>query len=313
MLNPLVNDAEGRFRTGMRILSYIILLLIGLGILALAIARTKVPGLLFPGMAFLALGCTWLAAKALDKRPFPSYGFGLSPRWWLESALGIGLGAILMGLIFLLSLAAGWISLRSPPPPPISTGGLLRSAVQCISLAVMEGIVIRGYFFRNLAEGLAFPRVGKKVAALTAWILSGIASGIYRAGQEGSTGFSVFTLCVFGLVLGLPLLLDGQLALSLGLQAGWNFFQGSVFGFSVSGITELGEGSLIDIVQGGAPWLSGSTYGPEAGLIGLAACLAGAAGIICLYRLKSGIWFRIDPELGCWKAPPADEGSGSKA
>lgn len=50
----------------------------------------------------------------------------------------------------------------------------------------------------------------------------------------------------------------------MGMHAGWDFFQGFVLGFAVSGMkTE----SLIKHTISGAGWITGGSFGPEAGIL----------------------------------------------
>ncbi|MFC1502296.1 hypothetical protein ACFL6A_02680 [bacterium] len=58
----------------------------------------------------------------------------------------------------------------------------------------------------------------------------------------------------------------------MGMHAGWNFFQGPIFGFSVSGMeTE----SWIKHTLQGPTWITGGSFGPEAGIFVLPVVLLG--------------------------------------
>jgi hypothetical protein len=80
--------------------------------------------------------------------------------------------------------------------------------------------------------------------------------------------------------------LTGDLAISIGLHMTWNFFQGVVFGFPVSGMAS--QASFIGIHQGGPDLITGGPFGPEAGLIGLGAIAIGAVMIVLWVKWRYG-------------------------
>jgi hypothetical protein len=85
--------------------------------------------------------------------------------------------------------------------------------------------------------------------------------------------------------------LTGRLWFPMGLHAGWNFSEGSLYGLSVSGFTAknaLTQGALT-----GPVLLTGGSFGPEASIIAVILCLGVA--ILLLWRVaKLG---RIHPPL----------------
>jgi hypothetical protein len=65
----------------------------------------------------------------------------------------------------------------------------------------------------------------------------------------------------------------------MGMHAGWNFFQGPIFGFSVSGLTTE---SLLHHSLTGKTWITGGEFGPEAGIA--------VVPVICLGLLAMYLW-----------------------
>jgi hypothetical protein len=67
------------------------------------------------------------------------------------------------------------------------------------------------------------------------------------------------------ILLGLCYLRTRSLALPIGLHLGWNWAQGSLLGFGVSGTTEV-QGLWRPVFHGRPEWLTGGAFGLEASL-----------------------------------------------
>ncbi len=233
----------------------------------------------------------WLAGRFLDRRPFVDFGFHLSGGWWLDFLFGMALGALLMTTIFLVELGLGWISVTSTfesvePGTPFALAILLPTGI-FLCVGIYEETLSRGYQLRNAAEGLNYPVIGSQGAILLAWVLSSIFFGVLHVANPNATAVSTFNIVIAGLMLGFGYVLTGELAIPIGLHITWNFFQGSVFGFPVSGREPVGA-TFLSTDQGGPGLWTGGPFGPEAGLLGPAAMILGGLLIALWVRLRSG-------------------------
>jgi membrane protease YdiL (CAAX protease family) len=227
--------------------------------------------LLLIGLVFTVL------ARWIDHRPWRGYGFHFNAAWWRDLGFGLILGMILMGAIFGIEYLLWWVSVSKffeNGQPQLSFWQLLVSGFfYYILVGVEEELFTRGYLIKNLAEGLHLPQINSKVAVLIAYLLTSLLFGFLHANNQNATLISSLNLALAGLFLGLGFILTGELAIPIGLHIAWNFAQGYIFGFPVSGVEE--PLSLIATQQTGPIDWTGGAFGPEGGLIGVLAFLLG--------------------------------------
>ena len=81
--------------------------------------------------------------------------------------------------------------------------------------------------------------------------------------MDGATKFwASLDLALGAILLGLAYIRTRSLALPVGIHLGWNWAQGYLLGFGVSGIDQ--SGWFKPLFQGKAEWLTGGNFGPEA-------------------------------------------------
>ncbi len=313
--NVFWNPEEGRLRALWRLIVQLLiflplLLILGLGAGAIGIGWLVLVGSISPDQltdlgqvqrlvvanpvinllsilsAALAMTLSiWLAGRFIDRRRFSGFGFHLDRNWWLDFSFGLALGAVLMLLTFLIQLAAGWVVVTGTLVVGEPGAGFLPAILVplAIFLAVgfYEELFSRGYQLQNLAEGLG--ALGPRGAILVATLLSSAVFGVLHALNPNATLLSTFNLVIAGIFLAVGYLLTGELAIPIGLHITWNFFQGNVFGFPVSG-TGFTSATFIAIEQQGPDLWTGGAFGPEGGLLGLF--------IIALGILLTVLWIR---------------------
>jgi uncharacterized protein len=247
---------------------------------------------LLSGVAGLvgAILTVWLAGRFLDRRPFSAFGFRLGAGWWLDLLFGMVLGALLITAVFLVELGLGWVEVTGSfeahggAPFVIS---ILFPAAYFVCVGISEEMVSRGYQLKNAAEGLNYPALGPRGAILLAWFLSSTFFAVLHANNPNATLLSTLNIVLAGLMLGFGYVLSGELAIPIGLHITWNYFQGAVYGFPVSGIGAFGP-TLLTIEQGGPDLWTGGPFGPEGGLLIPAVMLLGMSLVALWTRLRTG-------------------------
>jgi len=126
------------------------------------------------------------------------------------------------------------------------------------------------------------------VTVLSMWLAVVIIAIIFGALHYDTDAgmISLFALIAAGLLYAAAFLFTGQLALPIGFHVAGNFFQGSVFGFPVSGI-KMGT-SFIALQETGPDLWTGGTFGPETGLLGIGAHLAAILAVLLWARSRRG-------------------------
>ena len=334
MTDPFLNEREGRLRAFWRVLiqfasSFLgqsLLVTAALLVFALAVgvedegeaaALTASPAFVVVSRG-ISLAVTvltvWFAGRFLDRRHFFSgFGLRLDRAWWPDFGFGLLLGALLMTGVFLVELSAGWVTVTGTLRAVDSESffpAILPPAAIFLCVGFYEELSSRGYQLTNIAEGLNFPALGPRGAILLAWVLSSVVFGLSHLANPNTSAVSTLNIAFAGLLLGAGYVLTGKLAIPIGLHVTWNFFQGYVFGFPVSGIETIGA-TFVETKQGGPDLFTGGVFGPEAGLLGVGAMVVGI-GAISLYvrlrygavRLKTSI---AEPPTGKAQTPAADD------
>ncbi|MFQ6059531.1 MAG: lysostaphin resistance A-like protein [Anaerolineae bacterium] len=275
---------EGRLRPTWRVVAYIPLLLTMIVLfnlplmvfsifLGLPPQSVKLPGLLTYLAAVLAATC--LARRFLDRRALRDLGLRRRPGWLVELAAGVGLGALLMVLIFAVELAGGWLEIGGFGWQNAALMTVLSSLgavfIGHVVVAVNEELISRGYILQNLAEDWGMP---------VAVAVSSILFGLTHLANPYADILSTVSLVLAGVFLAVGYLVTRSLWLPIALHFSWNFFQGPVFGFPVSG--GVPSFRLLQTEVAGPELITGGAFGPEGGLLGLGATVLGI-GLLWLW------------------------------
>ncbi len=210
---------------------------------------------------------TWIARRVLDRRTFRSLGFRFNRHTLVDLAFGFALPGLLFGLIFAFEWAMGWIRVEGWAWETISPGQSVHALFTMLGLFIIVGIqeelLSRGYHLQNMAEAMSLQ---------WAIFLSSAIFAVLHAQNPFFNIGSLMGLLAAGYFLAFAWVRTRNLWLPIGLHIGWNFFEGSVFGFPVSGLQGF---SLIRQTVVGPELATGGTFGPEAGLVVFPAIILG--------------------------------------
>lgn len=285
--NVFLSPDEPRLRAGWRLAIQTVMLLVfsfcaGIPISLLAL----IPGIDLTGGVFLALNqavevisitaSVFLARRFLDKRSISSLGLKLDQWTAFDIFAGFLITFFMMGFIYLIQWGLGWLTFDGFAWETDSLltvlGGTLGMFAVFILVGWNEELLSRGYHLQTIASGLNL---------FWGVILSSTVFGVLHLGNPNATWVSAAGIFFAGLFLAYGYITTRQLWLSIGLHLGWNFFEGVVFGFPVSGLDIY---RLTHITVHGPELWTGGAFGPEAGLVVLPGLLLGVALIFVYAR-----------------------------
>ena len=268
-----ISPDEPRLRAGWRLLLQTLLLIV-LGIVISGIGRflkiTIDPQNLIAGQILnlvLITGSVYIARRWLDKRSFESLGLRLNIQTLYDILAGIGITFVQMGFIYIVMLGLGWLTFEgfAWDFDPINT--VITSTLTFLGVFIFVGwneeLMSRGYHLQTITSGLNL---------FWGVVISSAVFGILHLGNPNATWVSAAGIFFAGIYLAYGFIRTKQLWLPIGLHIGWNFFEGVVFGFPVSGLDIY---ALLRINVTGPELWTGGAFGPEAGLIILPSLLLG--------------------------------------
>lgn len=220
----------------------------------------------------------YVARRWLDKRSFASLGLKVNHQTLADILAGIGITFVQFIFIFGALFAFGWLTFEgfAWQFDPINTviTSTLRLLIVFIFVGWNEELLSRGYHLQTLASG---PNL------FWGMVISSAVFGLLHLQNPSATWASTAGIFFAGVFLAYGYIRTKQLWLSIGLHIGWNFFEGVVFGFPVSGL-DIYHLTRIE-VTGPELW-TGGAFGPEAGLIVLPALAVGGILIYLFTRSR---------------------------
>jgi len=175
---------------------------------------------------------------------------------------GAALGILTIGIPSAILLGTGQLRIL-PGAPGSSLAKAGESVLFLLPAAFFEELFVRGYAFSVLRR-----MSGWKLAL----IVTSVVFGLLHAANPGANATSMLAVIVAGFFLGAIFLATGSLYAAGVAHFAWNWVMMGALHTPVSGLETVSPDYTV--VDAGPDWLTGGPWGPESGLLTVAAMFA---------------------------------------
>ncbi|BAX80413.1 CPBP family intramembrane glutamic endopeptidase [Labilibaculum antarcticum] len=210
----------------------------------------------------------WIYTRFIDRKKIIDLGFSFKKRT-KDILYGLFAGFIMMGVGSLILYFSGNLTFGSITFNLIA---LAQSVLLFILVSINEEIFVRGYLLRNFMDSM------NRYVAL---IVSALIFMAIHLMNPNVSLVGLTNIFIAGLLLGIGYIFTKNLWFPLALHFSWNFFQGPIFGFEVSGTN---SSSLISHSIQGNEILTGGQFGLEGSIIATILCSLGILLFWMIYK-----------------------------
>lgn len=208
--------------------------------------------------AFISL-LIFFRVKVIEKRSLSSIGFNKN-NWLKKYSLGFLIGLVMMSIIVLILLSFGYITVEKNPIQPVGV-----SAISSV-LVILFGWIIQGATEEIVTRGWLLNVLSSKYNIGFGLLISSTLFGLMHLTNPNVNYIAVINIIFVGLFYGLYVIKTNDLWSVCGMHSAWNFAQGNIFGFEVSGL-DISVGTLIDLNLVENDFITGGVFGPEASIV----------------------------------------------
>lgn len=192
--------------------------------------------------------------KLVEKKKFKDIGFDSLKLRSKDLLFGLLFGAGSIFIIFLILVLTGNATVDAMKTPNFTVSALW-GMVLFILVGVKEELLSRGYCITVLNQ--------MKKPWLSVIISSIIFSSLHLLNPNVKP-LGLLNIVMVGVLFGYMYIKSGSLWMPIGYHITWNYFQGNVFGFPVSG---MAQDSIFVLSSYKDNLLTGGAFGPEAGIL----------------------------------------------
>lgn len=191
--------------------------------------------------------------RVLEKRNLRSIGF-TKDRWFSSYVKGLICGFIMFGIVIVLGCALGYYRFNG-----------VKSSVTLLLVLFFFGFVVQGMEQEVYARGWVFVSIARKNSIWIAMFISSIVFSSIHIFNNSVGLLALFNIVLSGIMFVVMLLRYDNIWFCSAVHSMWNYAQGCVFGFEVSGNT--GMPAFLSFTQTKTSIIAGNAFGPESGLL----------------------------------------------
>ena len=209
---------------------------------------------LFSFVIILFLFIFWV--KIIEKNALSSLGF-VKRNWLKYLVWGIVISLLQMGVIALVYQVGG-----------IGSFELNELSLEPILfiLGLFPFWLLQGGTEEVATRGWLLTRIAARTNLPLAIVISSSLFGILHMGNAGVTFLSVLNIILDGVLAALLFIYTDSIWLVVAQHGTWNYVQGNLLGFQVSGTGA--DASIFSFTMGDGPdWLTGGAFGAEGSII----------------------------------------------
>lgn len=193
--------------------------------------------------------------KIFEKQKVGKMGLISIKRGYKEFIVGLALGAVTMSIAAIVIIAIGDVYVINKISKPEISMSLLYGLIIFIFVGFGEEILSRGYIMSVLKQ------------TRNKWIVLIGPALIFAALHLGNPGIDILSfinLFLVGVLFAYMFMKSKNIWMPIGYHITWNYFQGYIWGFEVSGLNVNG---LYKIKKISNNIINGGEFGPEGGII----------------------------------------------
>ena len=230
-----------------------------------------------------------IAWKLTMKRKLSEMGLITLKSHTAELMIGLALGIVSITVVFAALVLSGRAEVHSWTPRFASSQFIF--LIGFIFVGFAEEIFGRGYVMSVLRQTKNKPVIV---------IVSALIFSLLHSANPGIGPLPYINLVLFGIFTAYIYLRSGNIWMCIGYHITWNYFQGYVYGFKVSGTNSQG---MLTTSFPKDSLLNGGAFGPEGGFFVTAVILLGILFVKFYYKNSQFDFMAVDQPIDTLQQP----------